>query len=448
MYSGGARLPAEKASKLSHLDVLNSELVNELLKNFESSAVGDFKIDLDWKNYEISEKLEVIFAVDGSLQEIKGSTPPYKELSFVKTALLRLKLSDLDKIDKRDPHPLELKQLMSNSALYHATVFPLKFVHLDNMSVSESVRNVIFESLQDKSLDGGPFQTLKWIAYKKWDPSKKEASPKFQCPYMNKDDTSDPHKEDISLPFDADLMKCPYCKNTVYVSDMLGFHLEMDEDSVQGSVASAYMIVHEVLLLFTGIRMLWDSQKRSFLSRCLFLKDGPLSLRSQYSKIVPNIRAFFEFSKKEGVTVHMVGQEKTGYFVEHFMEIDRSRKIKKLDPIPRDSYYLLSNDYIKHEIQRRPSDKNPYGLRTNYGNKVFVKLKESHYAVLSIPIGDYMDSTSVNELIGAEKIFSTLRELLSYSHENAVVPIQLANGVASLSTYPSAKVLQLFSESF
>jgi hypothetical protein len=51
-------------------------------------------------------------------------------------------------------------------------------------------------------------------------------------------------------------------------------------------------------------------------------------------------------------------------------------------------------------------------------------------------------------LIGAEKIFSTLRELLSYSHENAVVPIQLANGVASLSTYPSAKVLQLFSESF
>ena len=448
MYSGGARLSAEKASKLSHLDVLNSELVNKLLENFESSSVNELKIDLEWNKYNISEKLEVVFAVDGSLQEIKGSTPPYKELSFVKTALLRLKLSDLEKIDKRDPHPLQLKQLMSDSALYHATVFPLKFVHLENMSVSESVRKVIFESLQDNSLKGEPFKTLKWIAYKKWDATKKENSPKFQCPYVNKDDPSDPHKDDISFSFDSDTMDCPFCKGKVYVSDMLGFHLEMDDDSVQGSVASSYMIIHEVMLLFTGIRLLWDSEKRSFLSRCLFLKDGPLSLRSQYSKIVPNIRDFFDYAKKQGVTIHMVGQEKTGYFVEHFMEIDRSRKIKKLDPIPDDSFFLLKNDYIKHEVQRRPSDKNPYGLRTNYGNKVFVKLKNSHYAVLSIPVGEYKDASSINDLIGAEKIFSTLRELLSYSHENAIVPIQLANGVASLSTYPSAKVLRLFSESF
>jgi hypothetical protein len=448
MYSGGSRLSAEKASKLSHLDVLNSELVNQLLKNFESSGVSDFNVDLEWSKYNISEKLEVVFSVDGSLQEIKGSTPPYKELSFVKTALLRLKLSDLEKIDKRDPHPLELKQLMSDSALYHATVFPLKFVHLEGMSVSESVRRVIFESLQDESLKGEPFQTLKWIAYRKWDTTKMESSPKFQCPYVSKDDPSDLHVDDICLPFDRDTMECPYCKKLVYLSDMLGFHLEMDEDSVQGSVASSYMIIHEVLLLFTGVKLLWDSEKRNFLSRCLFLKDGPLSLRSQYSKIVPNIRDFFTYARAQNVIVHMVGQEKTGYFVDHFMEIDRCRKIKKTHPIPHDSYYLLRNDYIKREIQRRPNDKNPYGLRTNYGNKIFVKLKDSHYAVLSIPVGEYRDSDSIEDLIGAEKIFSTLRELLSYSHENAMVPIQLANGVASLSTYPSAKVLQLFSESF
>jgi len=31
------------------------------------------------------------------------------------------------------------------------------------------VREIIFESVKDASLDGEPLETLKWIAYEKWD---------------------------------------------------------------------------------------------------------------------------------------------------------------------------------------------------------------------------------------------------------------------------------------
>jgi len=40
-----------------------------------------------------------------------------------------------------------------------------------------------------------------------------------------------------------------------------------------------------------------------------------------------------------------------------------------------------------------------------------------------------------------------LPKILSNRYEGALLPIELANGIASLSTYPSAKVLELFSSS-
>jgi hypothetical protein len=448
MYQGGGRLPAEKASKLSHLDVLNSELVNKLLADFESPLVTDLNIDLDWKTFSSEAPLDLIFAVDGSLQVIQGTTPSRKELAFVKTALLKLSAKDIEGLDKDDPHPLALKKLMSDSALYHATVFPLKFVNLQGLSVKESVRRIIYDSLKDSSLGGAPMETLKWISFKIWRKGTKENSPDFECPYKNKDDPKDIHLDNISFQHGMEIANCKYCKKEIYLSDMLGFHLEMDDENVQGSVASAYMLIHELLLLFTGIRLFWEEQKFKIISRCLFLKDGPLTLRSQYSKIVPNLRDFFEYAKEKKVVIHLVGQEKTGAFVEHFNQIERERLIRSLPQIKDDSYLLLSNDYIKHEIQRRPGDKSPYGDRTNYGNKIFVKLGGSHCFVLSIPIGAYKRDPSFSDYMGIIKILSTLKAVRSFSHENAIVPIELANGVASLSTYPSAKVLQLFSESF
>lgn len=69
-----------------------------------------------------------------------------------------------------------------------------------------------------------------------------------------------------------------------------------------------------------------------------------------------------------------------------------------------------------------------------------------HQFVLNIPTGEYVQNPALSNLIGADKIFATLPYMLSNRYEGALLPIELANGIASLSTYPSAHILKIFAE--
>lgn len=428
-YQSGSRIKAkEKASKIGHLDVIESDLVKSLVSDFESPEIPINEAEIKLNNIsEDSVPHDLIFAVDGSLQVIQSDYSKHKEVCFIKTALLRLNKKMLDKVDSESPHPLALKKILEDSALFHATVFPLKNVLIaGEKNLFDSVRQIIYDSINDPKLNGEVMKTLKWLSYAKWDSQSRKPSPSFSCPYCEKE---------TSLLFDSEKGDCVHCEKEVYLTDMLGFHLDMSENSAPSSVASSYMLVHEFLLLVTGIRHFFDAGKYDLLSRCLFIKDGPLTFRSQYVKLTAAIRDFFVFAKEKGVTVYMVGQEKTGLFVEHLSLI----KNRMSD----NSFFILPNKYIREEVQRRTAD-NDYGYRTNYGNKVFVKNDDYHSIVISVPTGDYCDSNSVDDFIGLERILFTLKSLRSYRFEGALVPIELVNGIASLSTYPSARILKMF----
>ncbi|MBB3230125.1 hypothetical protein [Halomonas stenophila] len=429
-YQGGKRLSGERASKLGHLDVVNSDLVNELIAQFEDQEPTQVETPASW--VEIPDDgipLRLIFAVDGSKQTIRSDLPPYKELSFIKTALLRLDQHAIAKLDPVSPHPMALRDIMSDSAMYHATVLPLKGVSVKGKNNYDAVRGIIFDSMRDQSLNAEPYETLKWLAYEKWSGQKKP-SPSFSCPHCQ--------EEVVGLPFDQDEGTCGHCGGHLYLTDMIGFHLEMSEDAAPDSVATSYMLIHETLMLFTGIRIFWDVGKYSVLRNSLFIKDGPLSLNGQYSKLTIPIRNFFEFAKARDISVHVVGQEKTGGFVDHLELISRNA--------PRNSVFAPSNEYIRKEIQHRPERSEPYGSRTNYGNKVFVKFDAYHHLVLSIPTGGYTDSYSLDVFFGLKNILASLPPILSHRHECALVPVELANGVASLSSYPSAAIFKVFAD--
>jgi hypothetical protein len=218
---------------------------------------------------------------------------------------------------------------------------------------------------------------------------------------------------------------------------MLGFHLEMADDSAPDSVAMSYMSIHETLLLFTGIRYFWQG-RRETLGDCLFIKDGPLSIRAQYSKLVEPIRRFLTLARDSGVPVCLLGQEKTGAFAEHLDLI--------ADDAPIGSYFVPGHNYIREEVQHRPVAGADYGKDTNYGAKVFVRLNERHRFVLNIPTGSYIRDPRDSDLMRGPDIFATLPTILSARYENALLPVELAHSVASLSTYPSAKVLSMFAE--
>lgn len=429
-YREGNRLPGERASKLGHLEVIRSELVNDLINQFESVDPPHVKSSAQWQPIpKRGTSLRIVFAVDGSRQTLTSDVQPHKAVSFVKTALLRLDQNAVEKLDADAPHPMALRDIMSDAALYHATVFPLKGLRIGRYNTYHAIRRIIYDSLRDPSLGKEPYETLKWLAYEKWT-DRKHLSPSFECPHC--------HKDVKGLPFDQDEGTCEHCNGDLFLSDMIGFHLEMGDDSAPEALATAYMLVHEVLLLFTGIRYFWQRQKLGVLGNALFLKDGPLTLRGQYSKLVIPIRRFLAFSRSKGVSIHLAGQEKTGAFTDHLRMIARNA--------PNNSLFVPDEAYIRTEIQHRPERAESYGLRTNFGNKVFVKLDDYHHFVLSVPTGKYTPSAAASDLIGLDDVLATLPSILSYRHECALTPIELANGVASLSSYPSAAVLKIFAD--
>lgn len=442
-FQEGTRLPGERASKLGHLDVLQSELVNKLIAQFEypEPQTGDPSNTL-WQQASPDatvKPLSLVFAVDGSLQVIKSDNRPVRELAFIKTALLRLDPIAISKLDPDFPHPLALKKIMQDSALYHSTVFPLKNVRVPGQEYLSAMRQIVYESLRDPRLDKRPFETLKWIAYQKWDSTAKRSSPDFQCPCCE--------QMTPGLPFDADVGECASisCKADLYLSDMLGFHMELLEESASMGFASSYMLIHELLMLFTGVRHFWEHNKR-MLSETLFIKDGPLSLRSQYTKVVPLLRSFFKYAHDQGIDVHVIGQEKSGTFFDHLHGIERFADPKKKDE--SGACAILSHEYIRKEVQRTPGLANQYGLKTNYGGKVFVKPTFMHSMVINIPVVEYQETdgfpSTRSDFIGFERIMATLPNLLSHRFEGALLPVELANGVSSLSSYPSAAILKVF----
>ena len=66
--------------------------------------------------------------------------------------------------------------------------------------------------------------------------------------------------------------------------------------------------------------------------------------------------------------------------------------------------------------------------------------------ILNIPSGRFNANPKYDELIGIDRILGTLNIMLSSKHESGLIPIEMAHGIASLSTYPSAKILKMLAE--
>lgn len=439
-YGQGTRLPGEAASKLGHLSVVQSEWVRSLVDDFENTraAEGDPSGTL-WHTFDSTDvvPLRGIWAVDGSFVSVRSEQKPPKEVAFVKTAMLMLDKTKLDAIDKDLPHPLLLRDALADSGVQHATVFPLKNVRTRLGTNYDAVRHIVNDSIRvDQS--GAFYETLRWLAYRKWELASNTPSPGFQCPHCGREISE-------GLPHNVDNGHCPHCRAEVFLTDIWGFHLEMDEESAPESLASSYMLVMEHLMLFTAIRLMWQHPDRSLVTDTLFIKDGPLTLRSQYSKLTPNIRSFLQFAKDSGRPIHIIGQEKSGAFFDHLAAIVRfAAPHSRGEPL---AYAPLTHAFVRREVYRSPDLSNPYGYRTNWGEKLYVKVDPGSYMVLNVPTGDYLDETErpiATDLIGLPRILATIPSLVSHKFEGALYPVELANGIASMSSYPSATILQRF----
>jgi hypothetical protein len=219
------------------------------------------------------------------------------------------------------------------------------------------------------------------------------------------------------------------------LADYLEVNQRAPEDWAREEAAINLRNVMETLTLFSFIRQYAD--RPVVLQRTLFLKDGPLLLRAQLSRLVEPIRAFLTHLQDSGRSVHLVGIEKTGDLVEH------TSYIGEVLAAPGD-YFLPSVRYLHERIQGVPFDATTYWNRAQYGAKVVVRLGANHVIAADVPTGDFLLEPSLDDLHGFSASMALLADMLSYRYENALVPLVLANSVASISMRPSGDILEAF----
>ncbi|SDE07082.1 hypothetical protein [Glycomyces harbinensis] len=438
-YQGGEHLPGQAASKTSHIDVIESPLMRDLVTRFERREFEDDQRLAPWFHLDVSgvAPLGNTVASDGSLHKVT-SEDGFRELCFVKTARFHLRTSDAAEVDPQFPHPLQIQRLMKDAAIHCNAVFPLRNMALRrSANVRNSVRELIREIITYEH-GGIVYKAMKWLMYQGWGPESE--SPDLGCPHC--------HEPAGPFPYDADESRCRRCTEPIHITDVLGLHLDIGEDSATETVASAYMAIHEVLLLVAHLYRLWRAGNLDAIDDTLFVKDGPLMFPRQYATLTRRMREMLAYFKdEEGRNIYLVGQEKSGMLFDHLQS--QVRHLRQHPDPDWPQVAILSHAYMRDRVQRMPKAQHTYGSRTNYGEKILVRLDASFALALNVPTGVFMKAESApsspQDFIGLERIIATLPELVSYLHEGSLVPINLAHGIASLSYYPSGTALQRFS---
>lgn len=430
-YSQKNGLPFEKANKLNHVDIPKNDLINKLLDNMRLTKNIQDNLDKeDWQNINIiNHNFDYIVSVDGSISFVEDKLNGIKGV-FVKIGTLILRQDLLNYFKTQDSIDPRIKEnIFKNAFTNSVTFFPLSSnMSYKNNNLYNSIRHLIFDSLALEN--NGNLETLKFLIYKKWQNTQNH-SEFFECPHCN---------EKNRFPYNLDSIKCNKCLGEILITDFLGFHKNFADDceNLSQKIATDYMLVSETLTMFNIIKslsqMAIEKDKKEILNNFLFLKDGPLSLNGIYSKLVNYINSYLEFCDNNKLNINLIGQEKTGTFVDYFETNNNSNQ-----------YLILSNDIIRKNISPETiNSTKSYGRDTMYGQKIFINFS-THKLVMSFNNkGKYTNNPQINNFVNFEQNLSYLKTILSYNYANSLMPIMMVNDRTSLSLNPTKNILEEF----
>lgn len=431
-YGTEGNYPIERASKLGHMKIIEHEQVKRLLRQFEMvSASTDAPLgSRDGQiNINAVSPIKYIITVDGGQAVIPNEVRRDKRIAFISVCAMLVRREDITNL-RADPiiDPRDLTKMFEDRVWYQPAALPLAGIRIPGELVKDTVRHTIDAVLEYSKL----YDDLHFLVYRKWNPAYD----------MNPDSNPDsPHmnclmcEECIYLPKDAYNFQCPKCGFHHRLSDYLGIAQQMPDNWSREEAATSLRNAMETLTLFHFIFRYWN--KPHILSQILFLKDGPLLLRAQLSRLIEPIRDFLETLKASDIYLNLAGVEKTGELVDHIEDI-RKHLVQPGD------YFLPSIKYMFEEIAGIMFDPIRYRNRVQYGSKIVVRLGPNHVIPLDVATGKFCLDPIIGDLINFQDIAVVLSDMVSYSHDNALIPIKLANSFSSISQQPSGDILQAF----
>lgn len=433
MGYGSGRLPIERASKLGHMQLIEHEHVQRLLRQFQAleprdgTAVGARSGHLDLST---PPSLDYVLTVDGGQALIPNELRRDKRMAFIKIGAMVIRREDVEALRARPViDPRDLKAMFEGGTWTTSAALPLAGISLPGETVKSTIRKTVDAVLEYTKL----YEVLNYLVSRQWDPAyEMDPSRNSDAPHMACLECG----QQFYLPKSAINFECSYCHESHRLSDYLGIGEESPDDWSREEAAMALRNSLETLTLFHFIIRTWQ-RTPALLSRTLFLKDGPLLLRAQLSRLVEPLRALIERIHADEQPLHIVGIEKNGELVEHIEEI------KKHLPEIGD-YFLPSVQYLYEEIGGRVFNPRTFRDRVRYGAKLVVRIGPNHVIPMDIPTVGVQLTPQINDLLGVLESARLLSAMTSYAHDNALIPIKLANSLSSISERPSGDILRAF----
>jgi hypothetical protein len=349
-------------------------------------------------------------------------------------------LAEVDRLDEDRPIDPVAFRKTEQAATIDAALPGCNVLTRDHVAAKHSFREALFDTFNDVILDEEDRSPLvdTYEALLTLKPDARDQS----CPYKTEGCTA-------HIRTSPGLSRCPCDKSRpLYSTDALRIHERFRDWGSNGEAYGEVMQVWERVLLVHLLRCL---ERRDWLHRLpqlVFFVDGPLAvfghpawLSAAISTELKRLNALVR--ERSGRDMLIVGIEKSGTFVTHFEEIDRTEEPGKalFEPC---SFFMPSDQYIKSRIIFSSSPKR-YGADTYFGRKVFYKTASGARIVANIPfLSDEQDSLADDPNLYPQLgiTLAILDKLVSSRYPNALAPIVSAHAHAAIPLNLGAKVLQ------
>lgn len=431
--------PFERASKSSHTNIINDDVVRAFLSKCRippyQAEIDDEDINLQMLEEPSKNPIKNIIAIDGGYSNVSVKEDfPSSTIAFFQFGALFFKHQDLINLKEKpfiDPDDISKLQNIQRIKL----VVPTKGISLDGeKDFVSSVRKSIYDFFMSRPDQDGFMSILKWLIFEEYKPTSEQNKVWHlaTCPYCR--NGVDIHQCDIQLDY---TFSCPHCNNKIYLTDVLRLHEAVDNELGAGGILGYLSTAIEQIIMVYLIKLMLEI-KPGLLKQTLFIKDGPLAFFGQTANLHKSMRSLITYLNKYHA-IYMVGLEKSGAFVEHAAQVS-----KKLQP---NQMILLGNRYIyKYIIPRNMDDNVAYASSSYYGNKVIFKSIYNNVYVATIPNIETKVEPQLVDYINLNEVLYNVAALKCDLYYNSLVPVVLANKLVSLADHPSSDLLKVFAQ--
>ncbi|MFD3325226.1 hypothetical protein [Streptomyces sp. NPDC058701] len=454
------RKPMERASKISHTNIIASQEVKDLLAECTIPRPADTETVqglLARVPMPAGQSIKHVIAVDGSFREaLVRDEFPSATVTFFAFGPLIFKLDDLRQLDRETfIAPEDLAKLKKIQRFQLA--LPTRNISRNGLGLQDSIRLTLHEFLA-RPVDEGKslYDTLRWLLFRRWTNIPDARRTLRHCP---NESVNGCNREEIVLTSDTPYRsECTDCGGPIYLGDILRLHELVDDEQGASRITSYLLSALETLALVHVIHALWE-MKPILLREFLFIKDGPLALFGQVFTLADPLRDLANFlatyrdpsdQSKVLPLLNVVGLEKSGSFVEHAVHIEKSLDKALADAKGEGDFagivLPLSNEYIyKYVVPGDPGGTITYGQNTYWGGKMIFKAKDGSTYVATVPtLGGHKSDPKIDDYINLTDVLAAVSELRCSMYDNALIPVALANRLVSLSEVPSSRILESF----